>query len=97
VNMWYEAVEQEHDSTVNVLKAYVHCSPMYQQETTFTTSAGARRPGGAVLDQVHWGREANTETLKAYRRLKLTMTTTFTKLALLRATTFTEDSPFHPI
>ena len=60
-------------------------------------TAGARRPGGALLDQVHWRREANTETLKvtqAYQRLKLTLTTTFTKPALFRATTFTKDSQF---
>ena len=63
MNKWYEAVEQEHNSTVKVLKAYVHCSPLYQQETTFTTRAGARRPGGAMLDQVHWAREANIQKL----------------------------------
>jgi len=53
-----------------------------------------------MLDQVYWGREANTETSKVaqtYQRLKLTMTTTFTKPALFRATTFTKDLPFHPI
>ena len=47
-----------------------------------------------VLDQVHWRREANTETSKvtqAYQRLKLTMTTTFAKLAVFRAMTFTND------
>ena len=69
-----------------------HRNSHYTQKTMFT--AGARRPGGAVLDQVYWRREANTETLKvtqAYQRLQLTMTTTFTKLALSRATTFTKD------
>ena len=57
-----------------------------------------------MIDQVHGGREANTENLKAtqaYQRPKLTMTTTYNKTALFsrlfRATTLTEDSPFHPI
>jgi len=45
-------------------------------------TAGARKP---VIDQVHGGREANTETLKAtqaYQSPKLTMTTTYNKTAL---------------
>jgi len=58
---------------------WYHYNGGYRKETTFT--AGTGRTGGAVFDQVHWGREANTES---YQRLKLMMTTTFTKLALFR-------------